>query len=337
MLKNAFTKKKINTMTLGEKIKKIRSEKRISLLDVARYTKIQLNYLEYLENSQFDKLPADVYVKGFLRSYGQFLGVDEEILVRLYEKEKGIKINVERTLNPKTKEKKQKPINVNAFVLTPKKIAITLFGLLITIGFFYLYSEIGSFTDAPRLVILSPQNNSTISVKETLIEGITDKDAKIFINDQPILVADDGKFNQNITLSGGINTINIKSINKFKKASEESITIQSNFDQNENDENAMVAGSEKERMEAETNSNIHIEVRVDPGPVWLSVESDGNLVFSGTMLSGATQNFEANDKIIINSGRANGTFIKFNGKDMGTIGNEPGAIRGVTFTKDTKY
>ena len=71
---NGFTKKNIETLTLGEKLKKLRSERRISLGDVSRNTKIQIKYLEFIEEGAYDKLPADVYAKGFLKSYAEFLG-----------------------------------------------------------------------------------------------------------------------------------------------------------------------------------------------------------------------------------------------------------------------
>jgi len=100
MINSGFTKKRVGTLTLGEKLRKLRSDRRMSLNEVSRVTKIQIVYLERLEEGMYDKLPADVYVKGFLRSYAEFLGVDEEILVKLYEKEKGIKKNLEKRKNP---------------------------------------------------------------------------------------------------------------------------------------------------------------------------------------------------------------------------------------------
>ena len=73
---NGFVKKSVETLTLGEKLKKIRSERRIGLTDISRFTKIQLKYLEDIEEGRYEKLPSDVYVKGFLKSYAKFLGVN---------------------------------------------------------------------------------------------------------------------------------------------------------------------------------------------------------------------------------------------------------------------
>ena len=334
MLRNGFTKKRVGTLTLGEKLKQLRTGKRLALNEISRITKIQVVYLEYLEEGMYDKLPADVYVRGFLRSYADFLGINGDSLVKLFEKEKGIRKKLEDSKNPQDKKPVLKSVSISSFVLTPQKIFFSLVAIAIISGLVYLYREIGSFTDAPRLIILSPQPNASLDSNNIYIEGITDKDAKAFINDQPILVGDDGKFRENITLQSGINTLNMKAVNKFGKETLSSLSIQSNFknetiqgNQDESAENSILADLEE----------IMLELRVDPGPVWLSVEADGNLVFSGTMLSGAVQSFRAKDKIVINSGRANATYVKFNGKDIGTLGSEPGAVRGVTFNKDTKY
>ena len=87
---NGFIKKSVGTLTLGEKLKKLRSERRMSLSEASRFTRIQIKYLEYLEDGLYDKLPANVYVKGFLKSYAECLGVDENNLLRMYDKESEI-------------------------------------------------------------------------------------------------------------------------------------------------------------------------------------------------------------------------------------------------------
>jgi len=334
---NGFTKKSVGTLTLGEKLKKLRGDKRISLGDVSRYTKIQVAYLEYLEEGDYDSLPADVYVRGFLRSYADFLGVDERILIRLYDKEKGIKKNLDKEKISGLKEKK--PIDISSFVFTPQKIIVSGVVLVVLLGLFFLYREVDSFASAPSLVILSPDNNSEVQGNSVYVKGVTEKEAALFINGQPILVGGDGRFGENLTLQAGLNNISVKSVNKFKKEAVKNIIVKSNYvDNAPADQNGTQGNPSNNNGSAENSSmqGVQIELRVDPGPVWLSVETDGNLAFSGTMLSGSVQSFKAQDKIVISSGRGNATFVKLNGQDMGTLSREAVAVREVTFTKDTK-
>lgn len=317
-------------MTLGEKLRSLRNERRISLGEISRHTRIQAKYLEYLEEGAYDKLPVDVYVKGFLRGYAEFFGIDEKSLIRLYEKEKGIKTNLEKKENNKVA--KREPIDISPFLITPKIISITAGILLVFGGFFYLYKEIGAFTNMPKLVILNPEQNSVEGNNSVTVEGVTDKDAKLFINNQPVLVSDEGSFSEKLALQSGTNTITVKAVNRFDKAATENIIVQSTYQQEVRKES-----EEKNQIEADVaQEKISIELKVDPGPVWVSVEADKNLVFSGTMLAGAVQSFSADNEIIINSGNASATSIKFNGKDIGALGEKPVSVRGVIFNKDTQ-
>jgi len=62
-----------------------RAEKGLSLDDVARITKIQLKTLERLEAGTADGLPADVFVRGFVRSYARCVGLDEDEALKRYQ------------------------------------------------------------------------------------------------------------------------------------------------------------------------------------------------------------------------------------------------------------
>lgn len=334
---NGFTKRKVGTMTLGEKLKKLRSDKRIALNEVSRVTKIRVEYLQCLEEGKYDELPADVYVRGFLKSYGNFLGVDEHSLVKLFEKEKGIKKNLEKSKNPKKVNSKISPPNISAFIFTPKKIALFFVAIFVFGAFFYLYREAGALTDTPRLIILNPEPNSDVDGNSVSLEGKTDKDARVFINDQLVLVSDEGKFKEDISLQAGINVIRVKAVNRFQKETAENVTVQTKYVAESGDisgeEKSVENLAEQPTSVAEDNA-VQIELSVDPGPVWISVEADGNLVFSGTVLAGAVQKFSAHDKIVIGSGQADATFIKLNGEDKGALGKEKVAIKGVVFAKN---
>ena len=334
---NGFTKRKVGTLTLGEKLRKSRLDKRIALNEISRVTKIRVEYLQYLEEGNYDKLPADVYVRGFLKSYGDFLGIDEQYLMKLFKKEKGIKKSLEKSKNPSKVDTKIKPLNISTFIFTPKKIFLFLVAIFSLGILIYLYREAGSLTDMPRLIILNPEPNSQVENNSVLLEGKTDKDARIFVNDQLVLIDDEGKFRENISLQLGINVIRVKAINKFQKETTQNITVQAkyleeNFD-TKNEEISTENLADQAVLQT-SDKTLQIELSVDSGPTWISVETDGSLVFSGTILAGDVQTFSARDKIVVGSGQANATHIKFNGEDKGTLGNEEGAIKGVIFAKE---
>ncbi|MEW5899394.1 MAG: RodZ domain-containing protein [Bacillota bacterium] len=72
-------------MGIGETFKQVRKERGLSLEEIAEKTKIRRRYLEAIEEENFGLLPGRVYVKGFLRNYAKFLGLNPEPLVALYE------------------------------------------------------------------------------------------------------------------------------------------------------------------------------------------------------------------------------------------------------------
>ena len=70
--------------SLGSLLRRSREERHIDLDEAVSATRIRRNYLEALENEEWSKLPSQVFVKGFLRSYAEFLGLDKEMVRNCY-------------------------------------------------------------------------------------------------------------------------------------------------------------------------------------------------------------------------------------------------------------
>jgi len=58
---------------------------KIDINEVERRTKIRAKYLRAMENEEWDLLPGEVYVKSFLRTYAQALGLDGKTLSDPYK------------------------------------------------------------------------------------------------------------------------------------------------------------------------------------------------------------------------------------------------------------
>ena len=71
---------------IGEYLKQRRCEKYITLEEVASQTGIREQYLTALESGDFEKIPGDVFIKGFIRNYGNFLEENGNDLVEAYTK-----------------------------------------------------------------------------------------------------------------------------------------------------------------------------------------------------------------------------------------------------------
>jgi cytoskeletal protein RodZ len=75
---------------IGSTLREARMRARIDISEVEARTKIRAKYLRAIENEEWDLLPGPVYVKSFLRTYGDYLGLDTRLLIdefkRRYER-----------------------------------------------------------------------------------------------------------------------------------------------------------------------------------------------------------------------------------------------------------
>lgn len=66
---------------IGEALIRAREARGRTLDDAERDTRISRHYLQALEDEHFDLLPAPVYLRGFLRSYARYLGIEDDPLI----------------------------------------------------------------------------------------------------------------------------------------------------------------------------------------------------------------------------------------------------------------
>ena len=74
-----------DSLSFGRYLQAIRLEKKISLEKVSAQTRIGLANLLLIEQEDIEGLPAEVFVKGFLRSFADAIGADGDVAVRRYE------------------------------------------------------------------------------------------------------------------------------------------------------------------------------------------------------------------------------------------------------------
>jgi cytoskeletal protein RodZ len=73
----------------GERLRREREMRKITLEEIALATKIGTRALRALEKEEFRKLPGGIFNRGFVRAYARYLGIDEEQAVADYETAKG--------------------------------------------------------------------------------------------------------------------------------------------------------------------------------------------------------------------------------------------------------
>jgi cytoskeleton protein RodZ len=124
-------------MSIGEKLRQARESASYSVAYVAAQTHLQEEVIVALETDQFDKLPGEVFVKGYIRSYAKLLEIDSQELLAAYPSDRSIETE---TVVPQIKKaKKLNSSGVDSIVIwSSVTVVVILTGLLMT---WWVYQE----------------------------------------------------------------------------------------------------------------------------------------------------------------------------------------------------
>src|ERR687883_328711 len=70
---------------IGRTLQEARMRAKIDISEVEQGTKIRAKYLRAIENEEWGLLPGPTFVKSFLRTYAEYLGLDAKLLVEEYK------------------------------------------------------------------------------------------------------------------------------------------------------------------------------------------------------------------------------------------------------------
>lgn len=300
---------------LGKQLRAVRRTAKLSLEQVAVQTKISKKYIQALEAGKYDELPAEVYAKGFLENYAQFLGFPvDEVLVQ-YKRERG--------LTPKPKSSDQfvipgQKMERSKLNITPRTLwfAGALMVLVVVVG--YLLTQVSVFAAPPNLEVTNPTASETVNEESVTVEGKTDPGAVLSINGQPIPTDTDGSFKEEVRLLSGTNSLRVTARNKNgrEKTEVRSVIVQ-------------VAGATPGPGASPTpQPGFLFIVRIGPNSAYVTVNVDGKNAFQGLLTANTSQTFTANDRVLLTTSNAGSTQVFINGKDIGKVGGEGQFRRG---------
>lgn len=145
----------------GARLKKVRQELGLSLEEVHKKTKIRLEILKAIEEDSLINL-SPVYVKGFLKIYCKFLGVDFKDFIVDYKEPPGIVKDVSAKQEEPSSFLKAVSVKLISLKSMPLKIKRVFIGIAIlifvSIGLFNLGKMVSSMRESKtRAVITEPQ------------------------------------------------------------------------------------------------------------------------------------------------------------------------------------
>jgi cytoskeletal protein RodZ len=206
--------------TIGQLLKEAREAKLYTLDEVEKHTKIRKELLRALENNDYEKLPPLTFIQGFVKNYGKFLGLESDKLLAVLRRD------FEATKHPPSvMESFSKPLSKKRFLVTPSRLIGAVVAIIIVTFFAYLWFEYRQFVGSPVLEVNSPSQGQTVEVTTISVEGITDPDSKVTINDQEVGLDTEGKFKEEVKLSSSVNNISIVSTSKFGQSTKVERTV----------------------------------------------------------------------------------------------------------------
>jgi len=305
--------------SMGEKLAKKRNSLHLDVKDVEKATKIPSRHIKNIEEDNYSKLPPDVYTRGFIKNYATFLGLNPKKILNLYDKERGLEKRVKKHTQPKAKPKPT--IKKSKLVITQKKMILIGSAMAVCAVLVFIGWQIKILTAPPVLTIQSPTDGLNVTDDYVYVEGQTDREADLYINDVKIGTDDNGIFKERVSLQDGVNILTIKAKNKMDRETSVERKISAKLP---------LTTATVDR----TIYPVELKVIIGPNPATVEIVRDGEkLNVSGVMLAGSTQVFYAKNDIVVSTNNAGSTKITLNGKDLGPMGKEGQAIKDKKFSK----
>ncbi|MCC7356175.1 MAG: DUF4115 domain-containing protein [Candidatus Doudnabacteria bacterium] len=315
-----FEKHKLNTETLSEYLRDVRTGLGFSIDEAVERTGVCLKYLNALEAGQYQQLPPDVYVIGFLKQIAESYKLDVRQLILQYKKERGI---VEQVVNPTPQPKSSVRKYLAELMITPKLVTIVAAVLFVvgTVG--YLGWQVSSISRAPSLVINSPSSNDKVLGSVVTVSGKTEPGTSLHINNQNVMVDSEGAFQTTVSLVGGQTDLRVEAKNKFDRGVTKIIPL-------------VVEQSVPRVAGAETaiEPSVTLELSFEKAAT-ITLSVDGEVQPQEVVGAGGTKYIQAQDKILVSTSNASAVRVKLNNNDLGLLGNKEEPLTNILFTTNS--
>ncbi len=199
--------------TVGQIIANARQIRGLSVDQLSSLTKIDSKYISALEQDDYLKLPSETFAKGFIRNLSLRLDLNPQELIAIFRRDFRLpeQISISRR-HPR-------------FALpdyTKQILPFLLGGVVFVV---YLIFQFRAIVTPPKLSVLRPEIGAVL-VSPVELEGETDIDATIFINEETKVRSDSsGHFFTRVNLPLGETTIEIKTVNRFSRSTSKKIPV----------------------------------------------------------------------------------------------------------------
>jgi len=290
----------------GSYLKSERELRGVTLDELHSKTMIPVRFLLALENNQFDELPEEVFIKGYIRSIAKVIGAQEYEVLSTYMDIKKTAPSID-TNNPSTLDQKHSTLDPK-FIFVLSLIILFLSGIAWGINILIHKFNKDSTESIPTL---SKQKQS--KSKEEPVNNLSAGNGKID-DTSPALTTSElspttSAISSKIPIEKSPNNLSRKSAGDLKNLS-------------------ATVNNEDPASSTESNMPLKLTIRVK-GDVWLNIMVDDSPVESFILTKGSEKIFYGKKQYLINAGNKNlidltlnGTAINFqNGNKEDTVTN----------------
>lgn len=293
--------------TVGEQLRRAREARKLNLAQIAEQTKISRFYLEALEADQPERLPGPFFYKAFVKQYCRVLGVDAKQFEQEFTERVGDEtLSIEELRQAKFPARERDPImravNPQHSDLRFLAAAGGLIAMLLGGSFIYTWMQrpVGGSTTvlAQQQQPLEPSVNLPIGVAP-----VTEQ--------QPTAAAGQQQPQQQGDPQQQVAQVN--------PAEPQQIQLQT-------------AGGVVNLTPNIQDSEKAVSLAISANePTWLMILSDGKTLYQGILEPAQARVLAGRANAVIKVGNAAGVQVKWNGKQIGPIG-ERGQVRMIRFT-----
>lgn len=303
--------------TVGNLLREAREEHGIDLETFARSLRVPIRMLRALEEGEFAVLPADVYVRGFVKLYAEALHLDPVPLLRQLATERS-RFSAAPAAARRVHSGLPRPRL--AVFLAPRSLAVVGGVVGLSAVLLYLAAQVLTYARPPRLTVHDPSRDLEFHGTDLAIRGQTDPTAEALVNGERVLVREDGTFEHTVRVRDGVNTVRV--IARSLGGRETVLT-----------RDVLVTRPAGPVSPVVPRGPVTLTVRAEGQAVWVALTVDGREVFSGLLPPEGEQTARG-ERVVVTSGLASRTRLLSDGEDLGTLGTAPVVLRGVVFTRN---
>ncbi len=200
-----------NSQTLGEKLKAIRREANFTLSEMEKKTKIRKAFLQAIETAEYDKLPAPIYARNYLKVYVRALGADETYFLEQFELERGTCDFVENARLPRRRTRALQ------FLVASRYVKLVMLSLLVLAVTTYVGVQIKTIVSPPDLLVYEPNDGYMTDEAMISVTGHAEEGTRVRVNGEDALLSQTGFFDVDVALERGMNVIEITSTKRYSK------------------------------------------------------------------------------------------------------------------------